>query len=86
MTDWNADRTAAELEEYWNHHSPFHEQFTPAKATQLALFMVRRYEAALCRIARTSPQEKPVVMEALGLLNDDQLESFERLLRNGAAV
>ncbi len=53
---------------------------------ELALFMVRRYEVALCGIARDSPDKKPVVMEALGLLTDDRLEYFGRLLRNGAAV
>ena len=54
-----AERAASELEKYWYEVAPFGQNFDPVEATKLLLAMVKRYEAALCKIALESEEQRP---------------------------
>lgn len=71
--------TIGDLQAYWNEIAPFGAAFEPGKATELLLFMVRRYEAALCKIALQSGEQRPVAMDALGFKTLDQVNQLNRL-------
>ena len=53
---------AAALEAWWNENAPSGERFDPKKASVLLLHKVRKYEAALLRVAG-KPQEQQALME-----------------------
>jgi hypothetical protein len=72
---------SAQLAAYWNEVGPISEGFSETATIIMAVFMCRRYEAALCRIAKQSRQWRKVAMEAMGLRAMEQVERMEALRR-----
>lgn len=64
----------AELAAYWREIGDF--DFHEATTIMLVVYMCRQYEAALCRIAKESPEGRQVALDSLG---SKWIERFERI-------
>ncbi|MDP9128348.1 MAG: hypothetical protein M3N08_08845 [Pseudomonadota bacterium] len=74
---------AAKVKQYWSEVAPYGRAYDQPEAVNLLVMMVRRYEAALCKIALGSSSERQAAMDALGLPSLDQVERMDRLRRGG---
>ena len=71
-----AKEIVRDLGRYWWETAPEGKAFRRHDAIRLAVGMARRYEVALCRIAKESPECRQIAMDALGFRSMDQVVTF----------